>query len=347
MRIGTARVRRWGRGSGRSPHDREIVRLALPAFGALIAEPLYLLADTAIVGHLGTRQLGGIAIAAIVLTATFGIFNFLAYTTTGTVARHVGAGDERGRGRARDRRHLAGDRARGRAHGGRASLAVPAITVGDGRVARGPPVRHRVPAHLAARRAVRAHRPRRRRLPPRRAGHRAPRSSSRSAPTSRTSPSRSCWCTGSTRASPAPRGARSWRRPAPPSSSSRSCGARAHLRGATFAIRRAGHPRRGRRRQPARGPHRFAAPRAARDDGRRRPHLRHRAREPPGRVPDLDVPRARARRDRHRRPGAGRPLPRCRRRRRAPGRVARRMLELGIGAGVVVAVAVAVTRPGW
>ena len=79
----------------RSPHDREIVRLALPAFGALIAEPLYLLADTAIVGHLGTRPLGGIAIAAIVLTATFGIFNFLAYTTTGTVARHVGAGNER------------------------------------------------------------------------------------------------------------------------------------------------------------------------------------------------------------------------------------------------------------
>jgi putative MATE family efflux protein len=83
------------RAPGRHPHDREIVRLALPAFGALIAEPLYLLADTAIVGHLGTRPLGGIAIAAIVLTATFGIFNFLAYTTTGTVARHVGAGDAR------------------------------------------------------------------------------------------------------------------------------------------------------------------------------------------------------------------------------------------------------------
>ena len=79
----------------RSPHDREIVRLALPAFGALIAEQLYLLADTAIVGHLGTRPLGGIAIAAILLTAAFGIFNFLAYTTTGAVARLVGAGDER------------------------------------------------------------------------------------------------------------------------------------------------------------------------------------------------------------------------------------------------------------
>ena len=79
----------------RSPHDREIGRLAVPAFGALIAEPLYLLVDTAIVGHIGTRQLGGIAVAAIVLTATFGIFNFLAYTTTGTVARHLGAQDQR------------------------------------------------------------------------------------------------------------------------------------------------------------------------------------------------------------------------------------------------------------
>lgn len=78
-----------------SPHDREIGRLAVPAFGALIAEPLYLLVDTAIVGHLGTRQLGGIAVAAIVLTATFGIFNFLAYTTTGTVARHLGARNAR------------------------------------------------------------------------------------------------------------------------------------------------------------------------------------------------------------------------------------------------------------
>lgn len=86
---------RTGRPAWRSQHDREIVRLALPAFGALIAEPLYLLADTAIVGHLGTHQLGGIAIAAIVLTAVFGIFNFLAYTTTGTVARHIGAENPR------------------------------------------------------------------------------------------------------------------------------------------------------------------------------------------------------------------------------------------------------------
>ena len=76
----------------RSPYDREILRLAVPALGALIAEPLYVLADTAIVGHLGTRQLAGLAVAGIVLTAAFAIFNFLAYSTTGAVARRLGAG---------------------------------------------------------------------------------------------------------------------------------------------------------------------------------------------------------------------------------------------------------------
>lgn len=74
--------------------DREILRLAVPAFGALVAEPLYVLADTAIVGHLGTHQLGGLGVAGAVLTATFGVFNFLAYGTTAIVARYVGAGDD-------------------------------------------------------------------------------------------------------------------------------------------------------------------------------------------------------------------------------------------------------------
>ena len=76
----------------RSPYDREILRLAVPALGALVAEPLYVLADTAIVGHLGTRQLAGLAVSGIVLTAAFAVFNFLAYSTTAAVARRVGAG---------------------------------------------------------------------------------------------------------------------------------------------------------------------------------------------------------------------------------------------------------------
>jgi putative MATE family efflux protein len=79
----------------RSPYDREIWRLALPAFGALAAEPLYVLVDTAIVGQLGTRQLAGLAVAGTVLTAAYALFNFLAYSTTSAVARQVGAGNRR------------------------------------------------------------------------------------------------------------------------------------------------------------------------------------------------------------------------------------------------------------
>ena len=67
----------------------------MPALGALAAEPLYLLADTAIVGHLGTRPLAGLAVAGSVLTAAFTVFNFLAYSTTASVARQLGAGHRR------------------------------------------------------------------------------------------------------------------------------------------------------------------------------------------------------------------------------------------------------------
>jgi Na+-driven multidrug efflux pump len=61
----------------RSPHDREILRLAAPALGALAAEPLYVLADTAIVGHLGRPQLAALGLAGVVLSGAFTIFNFL------------------------------------------------------------------------------------------------------------------------------------------------------------------------------------------------------------------------------------------------------------------------------
>jgi putative MATE family efflux protein len=77
----------------RSPHDREIFRLALPALGALAAEPLYLLVDTAIVGHLGRSQLAALGIAFTVLGGVFAVFNFLQYGTTAQVARAGGAGE--------------------------------------------------------------------------------------------------------------------------------------------------------------------------------------------------------------------------------------------------------------
>ncbi|MEU7007729.1 MATE family efflux transporter [Streptomyces sp. NPDC046332] len=77
----------------RRQHDREIISLAVPAFGALVAEPLFLMVDSAIVGHLGTPQLAGLAIAAPLLTTAVSVFVFLAYATTAAVARRVGAGD--------------------------------------------------------------------------------------------------------------------------------------------------------------------------------------------------------------------------------------------------------------
>ena len=76
----------------RSPYDRQILALAVPALGALAAEPLYVLVDTAIVGHLGTPQLASLAIAAAVLSTAFTVFNFLTYGTTAQVARLHGAG---------------------------------------------------------------------------------------------------------------------------------------------------------------------------------------------------------------------------------------------------------------
>jgi putative MATE family efflux protein len=83
------------RGARPGATDREIFRLAVPAFFALVAEPLYVLTDTAIVGHLGTVPLAGLSAASAVLLALYSIFIFLAYGTTAAVARLIGAGDHR------------------------------------------------------------------------------------------------------------------------------------------------------------------------------------------------------------------------------------------------------------
>ncbi|WP_299169359.1 MATE family efflux transporter [uncultured Arthrobacter sp.] len=71
---------------------RSILRLAVPALGALIAEPLFLLADSAIVGHLGVNELAGLGLASTVLQTAVGLMVFLAYSTTPAVARFLGAG---------------------------------------------------------------------------------------------------------------------------------------------------------------------------------------------------------------------------------------------------------------
>jgi len=72
--------------------DRQILALAVPALGALVAEPLFVLVDSAVVGQLGTVQLGGLALAGTVLSTAVGLCVFLAYATTAGVARALGAG---------------------------------------------------------------------------------------------------------------------------------------------------------------------------------------------------------------------------------------------------------------
>jgi putative MATE family efflux protein len=83
-------VSRVGQPDGTS---REVLRLAVPAFLALVAEPLFLLADSAVVGRLGTVPLAGLGVASAALSTAAGVFVFLAYGTTASVSRQAGAGN--------------------------------------------------------------------------------------------------------------------------------------------------------------------------------------------------------------------------------------------------------------
>lgn len=72
---------------------RQILNLAIPALGTLIAQPLFSAIDSAMVGHLGTAPLAGLALGSTILTTTVGVFIFLAYSTTAITAKHFGAGN--------------------------------------------------------------------------------------------------------------------------------------------------------------------------------------------------------------------------------------------------------------
>src|SRR4051794_29885862 len=74
--------------------DRRILVLALPALGSLVVEPLYNLTDTAIVGHLGRAQLGGLALATTVLNVVGWCAAFIEMATTSRVAFGRGRNDD-------------------------------------------------------------------------------------------------------------------------------------------------------------------------------------------------------------------------------------------------------------
>jgi MATE family, multidrug efflux pump len=81
--------------SGQTATFQRIAALALPALVVLAAEPLYLLVDTAVVGHLGRVPLAGLAIGGTLLAVTAWLGTVLAYGTTGRAARSFGAGSRR------------------------------------------------------------------------------------------------------------------------------------------------------------------------------------------------------------------------------------------------------------
>ncbi|MBS6715960.1 MAG: MATE family efflux transporter [Bifidobacterium longum] len=75
--------------------NRRIMALALPTFGQLIAEPTFILIDTAIVGHIGDAALAGLSIGSTIILTAVGLCIFLAYSTTAQVAHLLGAGRRR------------------------------------------------------------------------------------------------------------------------------------------------------------------------------------------------------------------------------------------------------------
>ncbi len=83
-----------GGAGGRSPL-RQVLGLAVPALGALVAEPLFLLTDAAVVGTTGPDALAGLAVGSALLSTAVGLFIVLAYATTADVGRLTGAGRAR------------------------------------------------------------------------------------------------------------------------------------------------------------------------------------------------------------------------------------------------------------
>ncbi|WP_033432689.1 MATE family efflux transporter [Saccharothrix syringae] len=71
---------------------RRVVGLAAPALVVLAAEPLYVLVDTAVVGHYGALALAGLALGGVLFTQVATQLTFLSYGTTARAARLFGAG---------------------------------------------------------------------------------------------------------------------------------------------------------------------------------------------------------------------------------------------------------------
>ena len=74
--------------------DGRILGLAVPAVGALLADPLLGVVDTAVAGRVSVTALGALGLGTALLGAGTWVFNFLVYGTTSAVARAAGAGHD-------------------------------------------------------------------------------------------------------------------------------------------------------------------------------------------------------------------------------------------------------------
>lgn len=71
--------------------NKKLALLAIPTFGQLIAEPTFVLIDTAIVGHVSDFALAGLSLGSTIILTAVGLCVFLAYSTTSQVSRLLGA----------------------------------------------------------------------------------------------------------------------------------------------------------------------------------------------------------------------------------------------------------------
>lgn len=81
------------RGSAAATTKRLLV-LSASAIVVLAAEPLYVLVDTAVVGHLGSVPLAGLGVAGALMALLTVVGTFVEYGTTSRAARWYGAGRE-------------------------------------------------------------------------------------------------------------------------------------------------------------------------------------------------------------------------------------------------------------
>jgi putative MATE family efflux protein len=78
------------------PTNNRILRLSLSALVVLIAEPLYLMLDLAVVGRLGGTDLAALGVGVLVLGVVSTQLTFLSYGTTARAAQKFGSGDRAG-----------------------------------------------------------------------------------------------------------------------------------------------------------------------------------------------------------------------------------------------------------